>query len=72
MMDDLRRAIGGRLIYMGHRILPAPTRKSVSLMAELGILWVSESEETFLAAQRGEMVNVCFQLAPPLPSPESK
>lgn len=57
-MNELRRYIGGRLIYWGYRLLPLRTRRGVSLLCAVGIEWTDANDDLVSRIMRGERIGI--------------
>ena len=57
-MGEIRRYIGGRLIYWGYRLLPMPTRRGVSLLCNVGMLWTQKNDSLVERVMRGEQIGI--------------
>ena len=61
-MTRFRLWLGRTLITAGVSVLPPSTQKMMRSVFQLGELWITDAQDTFLAANRGEMVNVAFSV----------
>ncbi len=47
MIARLRLAVGARLFWWGHALMPKPTRTLISMIVSIGHQWAKAEPETF-------------------------